>query len=843
MTVNKRKYYFSNNLQKHIAEIANYPLTIVEAPSGFGKTTAIREYLKNNLASGAKDYWYTCIGESKSMAWDGFCELVGHANRDTAESLRILGTTERHKTENLTYLMSIIRDFDCQNETYLVVDNYHLVNCSIHSELLTIFSMHKSKNIHLIVITQHIENQRYSLVNNMDINTIEATEFLLDRHGVAALFRTEGISLSDEEIEKVYEFTGGWIAALRLQIICYGKTGLFKYTTDLEQLIEAAIWDRLKTEEKHFLLVISVLDSFTVMQAAAMTGKETLSANIRNLLRNNDFIRYFPDKGAYTIHSILKGYLQNRFKNEPQGFQKEVLYLAGNICAADCQYCEAVKIFYFLKDFEAIISLPVTHQYFNWIKEVCPLDHPSKLILECPEEIMRKYPTKLLMFGSRMIIDRQPEAYQKICRVVESVIQNKIGYSEEELREMEGEYLFLRSLEEAADIRKMHVLQEKAWELLGRASKVISNDYPFASGSVSLLSSHWCEVGCLDDMIKSMDEHFSCYLQLAQGHGAGADSAFKAEILLMQGRDVDAEILCHRAIFDAQENRQVEICICAEQILARIAVLRGDVEAYMETTKRIKKYAISPKNLQIITMVDISISTLSLILGSTDDVADWLRDSERIRRNVYLQKFPLTQVLNSKILLLEQNYNKLYGISPSCIVGAKNSGYLMPQVYHLIFLSIAKSKNGNDREAQEYLIEAIKLAYLDKIYLPFAQEECAIKMLSEILESNNCLEQDALTTEMKNVLSGDCVQCINEIIELCNRQQNGMRVIKKAIVKIESPLTPREREIAQLAKARMSSKEIASKLYIADSTVRSTLKSIYSKLDIHSKSELNQVDF
>ncbi|MEA4846573.1 MAG: helix-turn-helix transcriptional regulator, partial [Clostridiaceae bacterium] len=67
--------------------------------------------------------------------------------------------------------------------------------------------------------------------------------------------------------------------------------------------------------------------------------------------------------------------------------------------------------------------------------------------------------------------------------------------------------------------------------------------------------------------------------------------------------------------------------------------------------------------------------------------------------------------------------------------------------------------------------------------------------------------------------------------------------IRKAILQAKSPLTPREREIAQLAKDRLSAKEIADKLYISEATVRTTLKSVYSKLDIHSKIELNFREF
>ncbi len=41
------KYYFSERLKRQLEQISHHPLTIVEAPSGFGKTTTVREYLND----------------------------------------------------------------------------------------------------------------------------------------------------------------------------------------------------------------------------------------------------------------------------------------------------------------------------------------------------------------------------------------------------------------------------------------------------------------------------------------------------------------------------------------------------------------------------------------------------------------------------------------------------------------------------------------------------------------------------------------------------------------------------------------------------------------------------
>ena len=124
----KRKYYFSDKLKKQLAQISYYPLTIVEAPSGFGKTTAVREFLRENLPVDASEYWYTCLGESASVAWMGICELLSNVSVEVSKELKnlIMPTMD-----TLFYVTSHLKGIYCQKETYLVIDNYQLVNFDI----------------------------------------------------------------------------------------------------------------------------------------------------------------------------------------------------------------------------------------------------------------------------------------------------------------------------------------------------------------------------------------------------------------------------------------------------------------------------------------------------------------------------------------------------------------------------------------------------------------------------------------------------------------------------------------------------------------------------------------
>ncbi|HWR62704.1 MAG TPA: LuxR C-terminal-related transcriptional regulator, partial [Clostridia bacterium] len=744
----QKVYYFSDKLKRQLARIPHYPLTIVEAPSGFGKTTAVREYLKANLPRDAREYCYTCLGEPASIAWRGICELLANVNGKIAANLKKL---EMPTMDTLMYMTAILRDFRCTAETYLVIDNYQLVNCDIPRELMSIFSMHGNPKLHMIFITQQLGIRQQITVHSTDIHAIDSSAFFFDREGTAGLFRMEGIRLSGDELENVFASTEGWVSAIRLQIINFKENGSFDHTADIEHLVETAIWNRLTPEEKDFLLSVSVMDSFTVRQAAIMLNREVLPENIEELLK--------------------------------------------------------------VRDFDAILSMPFDGQYLGNQKEKNLLGFVMTVVNECPEETLCKYPFVLLVFAYPMLIGGQIEAFQKLCRLIGSVIEKDTGFSREELRRLKGEFALLTSFTGYNDIRKMSEGRRSAWEILGGPSSIIVNDMPWTFGGTSVLSMFWRESGKLEDALRDMDECLPYYLKLTRGHGAGANSVMRAEAMLMRGEDDKAEILCHKALYDARSCQQISICLCAELVLARIAILRGDAEGYFTAVKNIQGCAKENSNLYILRMVELCLSVISLVLGITDNVAEWLYDMGSIKKTLYAPAVPYAQTLYSMLLLAEKRYNEFFGISQLIMDTAGettgNIRYMMPRVYHLKYLAVAKLNSGNGREAQEYFNQALAIALPDRIYLPFAQQGNKLEPLIEPAKS----------------FAGDRAG-LSALAALCKRQEKGAEVIKKAILPAKSPLTPREREIAQLARNRLSAREIAGRLYISEATVRTILRNI-----------------
>ncbi len=850
----QQKIYLSDRLKFQLDHIPHFPLTVVEAPSGFGKTTAVREYLKETLLGSARQYWYTCMSENPSVAWAGICDLFSNVNKEMSINLKKLGFPA---LDTLMYISACFKDFSCFEETYLVVDNFQLLKSDILQELMSIFSMHGSPHLHIIFITQQLGKKAQITFHNTYIHTIESSAFFFDKDSIANLFKMEGIRINDEELNSVYTSTEGWISALRIQISNYRQTGSFDYTADIDRLVETAIWNRLTPEQKNCLVSLSVMDSFTARRAAIMIGEETLPDHIKDLLKYNDFIRYFPREKIYVMHSILRNYLRNQFyQYRTEAFQKRVLQTAGQCCIADSDFYTAAQFFFKVRDFDAILSTPFNVTYLINKRESNMIEFLVEVINECPEETMCKYPFVLVMFSYLLWMDGKNESYHKLYRLVDLVIKsNPAGLSKDELRLLKGEFLLLMSFTIYSDFKKVKEVQKAAYELLGGSSRFRLNDIPTTLGGTSVLSMVWREPGSLDEALVDIQRNLPYHFKLTNGQGFGADSALHAEMMLMRGDDIQAEILCHKALYQARSKQETCICLCAEQVLARIAILRGDVEGFFTSLENIKGYAKESSNLYVLRMVDICLSVISVALDTTDMVAKWFYDTVSISEKVYARAVPYVNILYSHLLAREKRHAELLGLVDNAINTAKEMNYVFPQVYSLIFKARVYYTKGFEREALKNLEEAFALAFPDKIYLPFAQSICMGDILSKAHNSPfTCSDTFFVSPNLDK--TGNPSQFsqalgtipgwqadIDKIISLYNRYHKGRNIILNALNQAKSPLTPREREVAFLVKDRLSHKEIAEKLYISRATVRTILYNAYSKLGIHSKAELCNIDF
>ena len=818
----KNQYYFSQRLQSVMEEIPLFGLTVIVAPSGFGKTTALREYLAEEHKS-AVVRWYTCLGESTGKAWKGICSLFQGQEDSIADELLELGEPN---TENLADIARLISGFTCSKPTFLVIDNYQLFESPVRKRCIAAFSVCRDKNLHIIIGTQPLKNEGNGpTFHSHPYLRITARDLFFDNDCIAGYCRLRGLDIDQEQINIVQNTAKGWVAAVRLQLRHYEDTGNLIDFNKIRPLVEIAIWNRLSGEERQLMMGLALLESFNTRQAAIMSDSTTMPETVAELLSLDFFVRHVADRQAYVLHGILRDYLLERFALEPDSFRNSMYRKAAQASLDVNDLFQAALFFLEVEDYEAILSLPMSTQYFynNQERNITKLF--EKLIDRCPQDILKRYPVFLVLMAYNFFRKGDQSYFLRVTDFLGELLNGE-DTQNLELARARGEYAMLMSFTEYNDIARMGAYHNKALQHLRVVSdhprsEVFQGTMPF--GTASVLCLYWNRLGGLSQLLDLMDTYLPVYSSLASGHGAGVEHIFRAEAALACGDDKSAELMAHKAIYRARSSSQYAVCLSADLILAEIALLRGDAEAYEAARNSMAHNAEESRQRSILRLGELCQASLDLSLGEISDIPTWLRDTAGIQNVVYAHSMPYAYIFYEHYLLLKGHHKELYGLSEHIMQQSSTMNYLLPQLYHFLYMSIAKLKDGKKRQAHDNLKEALRLALPDKMYLPFARLAPGLAPL--------------LTSSLQN--AGQA-QALADLKALCSRRERGIRCIQQSIG--ESPLlTPREREVSSLARNRLSAKEIAAHLCISVHTVNTILKSVYRKLNISGKFELSKI--
>ena len=231
------------------------------------------------------------------------------------------------------------------------------------------------------------------------------------------------------------------------------------------------------------------------------------------------------------------------------------------------------------------------------------------------------------------------------------------------------------------------------------------------------------------------------------------------------------------------------------------------------------------ENNEYQTLVDMCKGMINISYENVDGVPNWLKDSKAIEAKASIVSLGYANVIYGRYLLVNGDYSKLLAISGQMLDIAGIFSNVMYKIYTYIYITLAEYYTDKKEKAISMLGQAIELAYKDNIVMPF------------VLMAN---ELENLITKVEGIEDDEAYSSfMNNLRECFKEYGKGLSVIKKASSNTQSyGLTKREYEVAKLAAQRLSNKEIGEILFIAESTVKSNLKIIFSKLSINSRSEL-----
>lgn len=816
---NPNNLYFPERLMNRLSSIRNNSLTIIEAPSGFGKTTAVKHFLEEATEPVV---WFNIDTDDKNKFYEDFCARLRRIDEEISAKLSVIGYPVDEG--GCTKIANILVNLKLNENMIVVFDNFHLVADENLAKIFIDIYSSNNNSFKFVIMTQVVKtNMLFEYILKNKINFIGQSEFSFSRDEIIAYCRNCGVKLEQEEADFLYKYTEGWISAVYLQLINYIDKGHFDINASIDKLVASAIWNKLALDEQDFLTSIGIFESFSFRQADNIADGKLTTEHIKNLLESTSLISYDSGDRKYYIHSLLRYFLSREFMKLEPVFRNRIYARAGKWYADNEDYISAITYFYKYKDYASIYALD--HDADVLIKNATKANKEMfmNILLRTPYEVKEKYPRTAVVYLFILFIYNDKEYLHVESNVVEEIVKNCPFLNGRQKNILFGEIFFCRGLCHYNDIQKMKENFIFSYEYLRCPSTVLGDNAAWTLGSPSVLCNYHRESGRAMDELAILESAMPYYYKITDGHGKGGDAVMKAEILYLRGETDSAEVLCQKAIYMAETRKQTSVYLAAMFLLARVSVLRGEYDTMCDILESMHA-KIENKNDDPFTniIVDLSAGFLAALLENTSKLPSWLNSDITIEEKCTIHNLGFANLIYGKVLILNEEYSKLLGISGQFLGVSNIYNNVLYKIYTYIYISIANHRMNNKEKAVKFLNEALKLAVPDGFYIPFVEN---YKYISSYLSDKE-----------------DEYEFFIDQIRGAERMHYNITKVSRLSIKnsLNYGLTAREYTVASLAANRMTNKEIAEQLFIAESTVKSNMKIIFNKLSITSRSELSK---
>ncbi len=830
-----RLHYYSQRLKQKLERTFQSKTILMEAPSGYGKTTAVRDYLDLRAGKGARVYWFTVMEEEMpGSLWNRICQVLEKVEEGRGDSLLRLGVPTNMTTADI---MEEFRQIQCDQETYLVLDDFHLIDRKLSEAFYKAMFQHGGSQLHLILIAQVFSRSTTVTAKRLSVDIVRQEDLMLYPSEICDFYNLAGIdSLTEAQGELLFRKTGGWIIALCLQLKEYLDTGVLEESAggDILQLMQQLEWDHLDEDCRKLLLLLSLFDSVTVPQVCHMLDQEWIPDGLWRFLNHDGFIRYEPQSQRYFPHVILLRLIRKKFERASEELKTVCYSRAGSWYEKQGMQADAMACFYRIRDWEGILRLSQIGMSLTRIDGHPYVDVILELLRECPDTIKYRHPVTILrflpvLFGAGRFHEYEYELEQfGIC--LEKA-------SEEEQNRLRGEWVLLSMYRKYPNLKEMQKICLEAKDLLpGGKSSVLSSEEPFGFGCVSLWFLFHSKPGNADLAGKELEQFLEVYGGITGGHGVGGSSLYRGELACMRGDYIRAEILAYKAAAEGEKYRQITICFGSALLLGRIALSRDDRPLMEYALSYLEKQKILYQNtLPRQTVVHMEETVQSMLFSMQEkhkSAADWMQSGSLETGMMAIGSLMVGHIYMTN-LISNREYTKAIGMMEYMLTCDERICTNVAKHYIYIALAICYQAIQCREEAMEMLLKELHLASADGIVSNLLRFFPVIEMMVQIPEIQSIY--GSFLKELQSVKQS-CV--VDESSVFYIAQEKEELVPERESDPILDSLSAREREVADLAAEGHSNKEIAQILCISEATVKYHLRTIFSKMQIDKRSKL-----
>lgn len=837
-------------------------LILVSAPPGFGKTTLLSEWV-SQLQDSVVGWLSIDEADNQPVRFlEYLCAAIQSSNPELGKTTAVLLKSPIPTGADLpltTIAATFINDLAASNQSItLVLDDYHLIESQEIHALLG-FLIEKLPPLTRFVIATRSDppfplprfrarGQIFELrAQDLRFNTSEMAAFL---HLIS------GLDLPSATLRELEQQTEGWIAGL--QLIALSTQGKRDLTSLLEALhgsnryiLDYLIDEVLELQPPHivdFLLRTSILKRMSAPLCTAVSDNADAQKILNQLeLANLFIVPLDSNREWYRYYHLFAEFLRNRLHHlsiEQQKPLERELHMKACLWYRDHGFQnEAVEHALLAKDYQlAADILEVIHkslifpgtnrEIIHWLQQIpedCFLTRPRLCLTEAwaylftsQQDVVQQRVNQAL---AQLNLNSQIEGEAATILAYRSILNNDfpqaILFSETALQKLPESEEFLRTnvllnlgmaYENSGFLAKAIQFYQQAYQL----SLPTANQMLITSTGSQLADAIYAQ-GRLTEAVRIYQQILQQFGESSHKFPLAAMAYSRLAQIYYEWNDLEsAEKYVQTTIELGQQWESVDIRSIGLIFLAKIRLAQNDYEEarrlilQAEQTSR-EGIVLSPPSTLV---ASAQIARVMLALGEKESVQVWIKNFQPEDTAVWDFFKELEVATWARIQFAQGNAAEVLPLLESQLQAALSHGYGAQVVELWALKALCLDAQGRKNEAIIVLSQALDAGRDEKYTRTFVDEGAPMaKLLQRALEKGAQLEYTQYLLSLFPHASSQAISPI-EMVE---------------------PLSDREIEVLRLIASGCSNQEIAERLFVAVSTIKTHINNVYGKLGVRTR--------
>jgi len=814
---NNNFHFVRSRINNTFFEAMKYPLITVCAGAGYGKTTAVGDFVQAYQS----DTVWVQLSERDNVGarfWENFSHSMAQINNEFSSLIKKLGFPDT--AEKLKQYLTIQSKFADKKRKIIVFDDCHCIENSGVIRFVEEAIHNLPPVTTLFIISRSTPRLNIAGLASSD-QIFEANEDILrfTESELAQYFRSQGVTLKPDTLRSIWQDTEGWAFALNYIARSYKKAPGYEgylrnaMKTNIFRFMETEIWDTISARLKNFLVRLSLIDHLSMELISQLGGTD--EGLVTELEKQNDYVRRDSYINAYLIHPLFLEFLATKQDILSADLKRETYSIAGIWCNKNGFKIDALSYFEKIEDYNAIVGM----------------------FIGSPAEI----PFDISCYAAQ-ILDKAPQsAFDTVIYLASTHLRTIMCqglWDEAHKKAAYYEVIFLKLADDnpfkISTLRSIYY----CWALIRLAIGVTSHVYDFdiyheknsrlftkpidPGILITRGPSPWiCAVGSskkgkiqefIDAMQRSVKYLEKCFINR---HTGEADLAF-GEFKFYQGEIQSAETSITQCVLRSRAVKQMEVVHIGLFYEIRIAVLQGNYKKMQQALNEMKTNLDLTYYSNRFFDYDLTLCWYYCALGIADKVPDWLKENfSHYAYSGFLDNY--ANQMKARYCYLTRNYNPLLSYIQDM---KKRESFLFGRIEMLALEACTFYKMKEKDKAYKSFEEAYENACGNSIIMPFIELGKDMRTLTIFALK----KKGKIPKEWLNEINRKSASYAKRLSHVISEYKQANQITDNIVI------TPRERDVLTDLSHGLSRSEIAASRNLSINTVKMLVNNIYMKL-------------